>query len=327
MKKEASYYKKLADNSVQCLLCPHLCIIKDKGSGICLIRKNIDGTLYQTAYGEVVSVNLDPIEKKPLYHFYPGSEILSIGTNGCNLRCSFCQNYSISTKETNRQKVKIDDLVMLAKKHNSIGIAYTYNEPTIWYEFVRDTAKIFKENGLKNVIVSNGNINKEPLLELIEYIDAANIDLKGFTKEFYDWVKGDLETVKHTIKTLFDNNIHTEVTFLLIPNKNDDIDDFKLMLDFLKNISVDLPLHISRYFPTYKCSEPATDIGMMLKFYELAKEYLNYVYLGNVNIEGALDTFCPDCGSILVKRAGYLTEILNYGDKCNKCLKKLYFQF
>lgn len=327
MLKLASFFKTLAeDGSVQCNLCPHRCKIKKGKSGLCLIRKNIDGRLYQAAYGEVTSVNLDPIEKKPLYHFYPGTNILSIGTNGCNLKCAFCQNYTISAQETFREEVSIENLVELAKYHNSIGIAYTYNEPIIWFEFVKDSALAFKKSGLKNIIVSNGNINQEPLLELIKVIDAANIDLKGFNDDFYNWVKGDLNSVKETIKILFENNIHTEVTFLLITNKNDNIDDFRRMCEFLAGISKDLPLHISRYFPAYKCNEPPTEILKMSEFYNEAKKYLNYVYLGNISGPNGRNSYCPDCGNLLVKRDGYYTEIINKKDKCEKCSKKLYFQ-
>lgn len=323
----ASFFQTLAeDGSVQCNLCPHRCKIKKGKSGLCLIRKNIDGRLYQAAYGELTSLNLDPIEKKPLYHFYPGTNILSIGTNGCNLKCAFCQNYTISTQETFRKEVSIENLVELAKKHNSVGIAYTYNEPIIWFEFVKDCAIAFRKSGLKNIIVSNGNINQEPLLDLIKVIDAANIDLKGFTDDFYKWVKGDLNSVKETIKILFENNIHTEVTFLLITNKNDDIDDFRRMCEFLAGISKDLPLHISRYFPAYKCNEPPTDILKMTEFYREAKKYLNYVYLGNISGLNGRNSYCPDCGNLLVKRDGYKTEILNKKDRCEKCSKKLYFQ-
>lgn len=327
MLKLASFFQTLAeDGSVQCNLCPHRCKIKKGKSGLCFIRKNIDGRLYQAAYGEVTSLNLDPIEKKPLYHFYPGTNILSIGTNGCNLKCAFCQNYTISTQETFREEVSIENLVKLAKEHNSIGIAYTYNEPIIWFEFVKDCAIAFRKSGLKNIIVSNGNINQEPLLDLIKVIDAANIDLKGFTDDFYNWVKGDLNSVKETIKILFENNIHTEVTFLLINNKNDDIDDFRRMCEFLAGISKDLPLHISRYFPAYKCNEPPTDILKMTEFYREAKKYLNYVYLGNISGLNGRNSYCPDCGNLLVKRDGYHTQIINKKDTCEKCSKKLYFQ-
>lgn len=327
MLKEAEFYKKIDENYVQCELCPHFCKIKNGFSGICLIRKNIDGILYQTSYGEITSFNVDPIEKKPLYHFYPGSSILSIGTNGCNLKCPFCQNYTISTQETPRNDITLEKLLFFAKKYHSIGLAYTYNEPIIWYEFVRDTAIFMRENSLKNVIVSNGNINEKPLLKLIEYIDAANIDLKGFSDDFYKWVKGDLNSVKRTIELLFKNGVHTEVTFLLIPNRNDDLELFIKMCEFLQSISKDIPLHISRYFPTYKCNEPTTDIKLLIKFYETAKNYLNYVYIGNATISDTSNSYCPQCKNLLIERIGYRTVVYNHSKTCKKCSKDLYFVF
>lgn len=327
MKVEARFYRKIDENAVECLLCPHYCNIKEGKNGICLIRKNENGILYQTAYGEITSVNMDPIEKKPLYHFYPGSQILSIGTNGCNLRCPFCQNYEISTKETSRKKTTAGELVDIAKQHHSIGIAYTYNEPFIWYEFVYDCAVMFKEKGMKNVVVSNGNINTEPLLEIVPFLDAANIDLKGFSKGFYDWVKGDLNTTKKTIATLFEHNVHTEVTFLLIPNRNDNIDEFKNLCLFLQSVSRDIPFHISRYFPQYKCDEPPTSRELLEEFYRTAKNYLNYVYVGNIDIKGTTDSFCHVCGNLIVERLNYSVKVHNMGSICNKCGSKLYFQF
>jgi pyruvate formate lyase activating enzyme len=327
MLKEAEFYKKIDESYVQCELCPHYCKIKKGHFGNCLIRKNIDGTLYQTSYGEITSLNVDPIEKKPLYHFYPGSSILSIGTNGCNLKCPFCQNYTITSQETPRNDITLEKLLSFAKKYNNIGVAYTYNEPIIWYEFVRDASVFMKENNLKNVIVSNGNINDKPLLKLIECIDAANIDLKGYTNEFYKWVKGDLNAVKKTIEILFKNGVHTEVTFLLIPNRNDDVEVFKEMCKFLSNISQDIPLHISRYFPTYKCTEPATDIKLLIKFYETAKNYLYYVYVGNTTINDTSNSYCPHCKNLLVERIGYRTIVHNNTKTCKKCSKDLYFVF
>ena len=202
MLKEALYYEKLNNHRVRCNLCPHHCLIKPDKSGLCLIRKNIKGVLYQSSYNEISSMSIDHIEKKPLYHFYPGSMILSVGTNGCNLSCSFCQNWQISTHTTNRETISIEKLLDIAQKEDSIGIAYTYNEPLIWYEFVLDCAKKFKEKGLKNILVTNGNINEKPLKDLVKYIDAVNVDLKGFTNDFYRWVKGDFKSTLETIKIL-----------------------------------------------------------------------------------------------------------------------------
>ena len=327
MRVEAKFYRKLERNSVECLLCPHYCRIQSGKSGICLVRKNENGVLYQTAYGEITSVNMDPIEKKPLYHFYPGSEILSVGTNGCNLRCPFCQNYEISTKETYRKEVTIGELLTTAKKYNSIGIAYTYNEPFIWYEFVYDCAKAFRQRGMKNVIVSNGNVNLDPLLEIIPFIDGANIDLKGFSEDFYHWVHGDLETTKKTIRTLFENQVHTEVTFLLIPNRNDDPEAFKEMCSFLRSVSENIPLHISRYFPQYNSDEPVTSRELLKEFYAMGKSYLKYVYVGNIIIHGTSDSMCPVCGNLLIERKYYTVKVHNMGSTCSKCGTTLYFRF
>lgn len=327
MKVEAKFYRRLAEDNVECFICPHYCHVKKGESGICLVRKNENGVFYQTSYGEITSANMDPIEKKPLYHFYPGSEILSVGTNGCNLRCPFCQNYEISTKETYRKEITIDELLIMAKRYNSIGIAYTYNEPFVWYEFIYDCAKVFKENDMKNVIVSNGNVNHEPLMEIIPFLDGVNIDLKGFTADFYHWVNGDLETTKMTIRTLFENNVHTEVTFLLIPGRNDNVQVFRQMCSFLKSVSADIPLHISRYFPQYKSDEPVTNRELLKEFYNIGRSYLNYVYLGNVNIEGTSNSRCPACHNILIERENYTVKVHNKGSICNKCGTKLYFRF
>jgi pyruvate formate lyase activating enzyme len=189
----AKYWQPKDNKKVQCMLCPHNCVIKEDKAGLCIIRKNVDGVLQQTAYGQICSSAMDPIEKKPLYHFYPGSKILSVGTNGCNMQCSYCQNWQISTRETNRMDTSPERLVTIAQENNSIGIAYTYNEPLVWYEFVLDCAKEFRKAGLKNVLVSNGQINPEPLAELAPYIDAANIDLKAFNPEFYKSESGDFQ--------------------------------------------------------------------------------------------------------------------------------------
>ncbi|KAA0256878.1 AmmeMemoRadiSam system radical SAM enzyme [Deferribacter autotrophicus] len=325
MNVEAKYYDKLSDDKVQCKLCPHNCVIKDGKTGLCLIRKNENGTLYQTSYNEVSSLALDPIEKKPLYHFYPSSNILSIGTNGCNLKCPFCQNWQIVTTITHREKINPDILKEIATMNHSIGIAYTYNEPFIWYEFILDCAKVFKNAGLKNVFVTNGQINREPLMELAPYIDAANIDLKGFTNDFYKWINGDLTTTLNTIEYLFKNGSHIELTNLVVTNKNDNSDTFDDMCRWIASISSDIPLHISRYFPNYKLNEPPTPLETLKNFYEIAKKYLKYVYIGNVQIEDATDTLCPKCNHLLVKRDFYLTKCHIKEPVCPECSEKLYF--
>jgi len=323
----AKFWQPESDNEVRCLLCPHNCLISDGKSGICIIRKNIDGKLYQTAYGEVCSASVDPIEKKPLYHFHPKSPILSVGTNGCNMRCSFCQNWSISTKETSREKITPERLLQIAKERDSIGIAYTYNEPSIWFEFVIDCAKVFKSAGLKNVLVTNGQINELPLKELIPLIDAANIDLKAFTDEFYKSEDGCLQTVKRNIKRMHDGGVHIELTNLLIPQKNDDPTDFESMCQFIASVSDKIPLHISRYFPQYKLDIPPTTDKMLEEFRLLAKKYLNHVFIGNAKLEGCSDTYCHSCGSKIIKRGGYDTELLTDKPICPNCQEKLSILF
>jgi len=325
MRREARFYEKLEDKKIRCGLCHHRCVVKDGHSGICKIRVNDGGTFFQNAYGELSALAVDPIEKKPLYHFYPSSKILSIGTNGCNLSCKFCQNWSISTQETNRDKATPFDLLKMAKEQKSIGIAYTYNEPMIWYEFVYDCAKVFKDAGLKNVLVTNGHINPEPLKELLPLIDAANIDLKGFTEEFYKWVGGDLETVKNTIITTYESGTLTELTNLIVTDKNDNIEDFKNMCEWIAGISKDIPLHISRYFPGHEYEAPATTPETLDAFYEEAKKHLNYVYVGNFRKEGAEDSYCPHCGELLVQRSGFLAMKIIRDNRCTRCGKELYF--
>ena len=324
MLKEALFYKNLDNNIVICELCPHLCKILPDKSGICLIRKNINGTLYLSTYSEISSIGIDPIEKKPLYHYFPGTYILSIGTNGCNLKCPFCQNWQISTLETNRENITIVELIKLAKQHNSIGIAYTYNEPLIWYEFILDASIEAHKNGLKNVLVTNGNINKEPLLHLIPYIDAVNVDLKGFTEEFYKWVKGSLQCTLDFIETVFKNNIHIEITNLVIPDKNDDESIFTEMCKWISNLSQDIPLHLSRYFPNYKLNIPQTPVNKLISLHNIAKQYLKYVYLGNIAINGVSDTHCPICNCLLINRQGYKTNVYINNNKCPSCGSFIY---
>lgn len=323
----ARHWEKAGSGKVRCLLCPHRCLIADGKSGICLIRKNIDGELFQTAYGEVCSIGIDPIEKKPLYHFHPGSQILSAGTNGCNMRCDFCQNWQISTQETARQKTTPNKLLNISKDNESIGIAYTYNEPTIWYEFVYDCAEVFKKAGQKNVMVTNGQINPEPLAELLPLIDAMNIDLKGFTEKFYKDEKGFLSAVLNTIETACAGGVHVEITNLLIPDQNDDPDTFDKMCRYISGISRDIPLHISRYFPMHKSNHRVTDEKTLMSFYKAAGQHLNYVYLGNIYLDHTSDTFCPVCKTKIIERTGYTTKCITDKNICPNCNTQLSILF
>lgn len=321
--KEALFYTKLNNEEVLCNLCPHGCKIRPGKSGICLIRQNIDGTLYQTSYGEVTSINLDPIEKKPLHHFYPGSNILSIGTNGCNLSCSFCQNYTISRHITSRVKVTPQDLLESARENGSIGLAYTYNEPTIWYEFVIDCAEVFHLAGLKNVMVTNGFINKEPLRMLARFIDAANIDLKAFSEEKYKKLGGQLKPVMDTIEYMLSQRIHIEITHLAIKDYTTDLEEFGKMCEWIASLDKMIPFHISRYFPCYKLTLPPTDPEYLERLYHIAKKYLYHVYLGNIPFPN--NSFCPACGYKLVSRRGYDVRVFIKDNTCPACKKTLYF--
>ncbi len=278
------YYQE-QDDKIKCLLCPHNCILKPGQSGICTVRTNNDGVLQTINYGEITAVGLDPIEKKPLFHFYPGKNILSVGTFGCNFTCDFCQNYSIAQYKSKSEYLSSEDLIQnCIEAENNIGIAFTYNEPSIWYEYIYDTAKMLKENHpeFKVVLVTNGFIEPEPLKQLLPYIDAMNIDLKAFSQDYYRKVcGGDLAPVLRTIE-LAANHCHVEVTTLLVTDLNDSKEEVAEIAKFLGKINKDIPLHLSRYFPTYKMNQPPTDIGLMEECKKEAQKYLNYVYLGNI---------------------------------------------
>jgi pyruvate formate lyase activating enzyme len=283
MKKEALWYEKSEDKSVQCLLCPHNCKIPPGKRGICKVRYNDNGILYTLNYKKASSMAMDPVEKKPLYHFHRGKRILSVGTFGCNFRCDFCQNYEISQSDYYSNTLDIEKLISICKKDpNCIGIAYTYNEPTIWYEFVLECAKKFKAAGLANVLVSNGYINIPPLKELLPYIDAMNIDVKSMNKDFYKIICGGrpgpvMATVEKAVK-----NCHVEVTNLIIPTQNDSTEEMTKLSKWLASLNPNIPLHLSRYFPRYNMDLPPTDPALLLKLRNVASKYLNHVYIGNV---------------------------------------------
>ncbi len=318
--KEARFYKKLESHAVRCYLCPHLCVLKNGQKGICRTRKNRDGVLYSLNSEIITALHIDPIEKKPLYHYKPGSLILSIGSFGCNFCCGFCQNHTIALGNTYDQiSVTPEKLVSRAKKTDlNIGIAYTYNEPTVYFELMEDTARAIKKVGLDNILVSNGFINPEPLRELIPLMDAANIDLKAYDNRFYKkYVRGRLEEVKSTIKILNESKVHLEITHLLIQGFNDNIRDFTKMCQWISNINPDIPLHISRYYPAYKFTTHATDVRLIKHYAEVARKYLNYVYIGNVAYADN-NTYCPHCHHIVIRRTPYL-DVGNIGHYCENC--------
>lgn len=284
--KEAMFYKKLENKQVQCVLCPRNCIIVDGCVGNCGVRRNIGGTLFSEVYGRIASMAVDPIEKKPLIHFRPGSKTLSIATVGCNFHCTFCQNFDISQpKKIVGEKVEPKQVVALAKKHSE-GISYTYTEPTIFYEFVLDTAKLAKQEGLYNVLVTNGYINPEPLKKLAPFIDAANVDVKSMKSRFYQKLcrapseKPPLETVELMHKL----GIHVEVTNLVIPGENDSKEDFHMLCAWLAGIDKNIPLHFSRYFPAYLLDAPSTPLETLALAQDIAKEHgIKHIHIGNVD--------------------------------------------
>lgn len=321
--KEALFYVKKGKN-VQCKLCPRHCLIKPNEVGICQVRKNVNGKLYSLVYGKVVSVSVDPIEKKPLYHFLPGSNSFSIGTIGCNLSCKHCQNYSTSQANQGEYpdyELMPNRVVDGAVKGRCDSISYTYNEPTIFYEFMQDTAEIAKKHGIKNVIVSNGFIEKVPLRKLCRLIDGANIDLKAFDDKFYREVTSAwLEPVLESLKILYKKKVWVEITTLIIPGLNDDLKKIKEMCEWIKkNLSVDVPLHFSAFYPTYKLTDiEPTSSKILFKARDIAKKAgFNYVYIGNINSGEANNTYCPKCNGLLIERNGFY--VIQNNIKKGKC--------
>ncbi|MFC1698814.1 AmmeMemoRadiSam system radical SAM enzyme [Candidatus Omnitrophota bacterium] len=283
MKKE-SVHCELLMGKIRCLLCPNYCVLKKDETGRCGVRQNQAGRLYSLIYGEVCSVALDPIEKKPLYHFHPGESILSLGTKGCNLKCPWCQNFSISQDPNCETKpMTPQEVIDRAQQLNSFGIAYTYNEPFIWYEFVCDTARLAHSRGLKNVLVTNGYVNRKPLEEIVGLIDAMNIDVKSMQESFYQkHCQGSLAPVLDCAE-FSKKHCHIEITNLIIPTLNDQEQDFRELVDWIAaKLGKDVPLHFSRYFPKYKSDLPATPVETLKLAEKIALEKLEHVYLGNV---------------------------------------------
>ncbi len=322
--KEALYYKALDNRKLQCTLCPHYCVIGNNEVGLCNSRKNIDGELYTLNYGKTVTISADPIEKKPLYHFYPGEKILSIGPNFCNLTCSFCQNYAISQFEVPTQELSPQMLLELCLKNYFQFVAYTYTEPIIWFEYILEASILLQKNKIKTVMVSNGFINREPLLELLPHIDAMNIDLKAMDDEFYKkYCNGRLSPVLETIKTAA-GNCHLEITNLLISNENDSNKNISDLVDFMAEIDVNIPLHFSKYYPHYKMMNSPTPESALYSAAEMAREKLNYVYLGNILTNN--DTKCPKCGTILVRRDHHAEVFIENGN-CPECGEIIYGKY
>ncbi|WP_066638009.1 AmmeMemoRadiSam system radical SAM enzyme [Desulfolucanica intricata] len=325
---EALFYEKKEADLTACRLCPKMCTIREGKSGFCRVRKNNQGTLYAINYGQCTAYALDPIEKKPLYHFYPGTYILSLGTHGCNLRCGFCQNWEIAHSDPRTVSVTPEQIVSAAKqqsKENCAGLAYTYSEPFMWYEFVLDTAKLARKAGLKNVLVTNGYINETPLRQLLPYIDAMNIDVKGFTDNYYKKsCAGHLEPVKRTVEVSAAQNCHVELTTLLVTGLNDSHEEINSLVDWVYGVDKNIPIHFSRYFPNYKLDLEPTPLTTLKMAYEIARKKLSYVYVGNAPELNLSDTRCPACGEVLIERSGYRTEIKGLQEhRCKNCSEKI----
>ena len=319
--KEALYWERTETGRVLCLLCPHGCRIADGQVGLCRVRKNVGGSLFSLNYGRVSAVHLDPVEKKPLFHFHPGSLILSLGTVGCNLACSFCQNWTIAhTGDTAGTRLLSPEhaVAMAQAEPGNIGLAYTYNEPFIWYEYVLETAERARASGLKNVLVTNGYVQEEPLRRMLPLIDAMNVDVKSTRQEFYrELCRGTPEPPRRTVEIAKECGCLVEVTNLVIPNWNDGEEDLRALIDWVAGVDPNMPLHFSRYHPDYRLAEPPTPAETLFRARELAREKLRYVYVGNLWRADAENTDCPSCGQTVIARQGF--AVLSRAVKDGKC--------
>lgn len=322
--QEAGYYLMTSSGKASCCLCPQECQIGAGKAGFCKVRRLENGKLITANFGRISSISVDPIEKKPLYHYYPGKNILSVGTIGCNLACEFCQNWQISREgDGSLDRIRImtpGELTQIAiqanKEAGSIGLAYTYSEPGVWYEFLEATMPVIREQELKNILVTNAFLNPEPWQKLLTWTDAANIDLKGFREDYYQKLcHGKLAPVLANIEAAVDK-IHVELTTLLIPGENDSPEQIREQARWIAGLNPEIPFHLSRYFPNYKSDRPATPVATLNRSYEIAREYLKFVYIGNAG--GANDTHCPHCGCVWIKRNGYQTRVVAEG-KCLEC--------
>jgi pyruvate formate lyase activating enzyme len=324
---------RISGNKLECLLCPHLCKIAESKTGICGVRKNTGEKIELLTYGVISGYSLDPIEKKPLYHFFPGNNILSIGSYGCNMRCDFCQNYHISqniSKKLVSDTTPEEILKNSLSAQKNIGIAFTYNEPVIWFEFVKDVALLVKSNGLYTVMVTNGFVSQEPLKEYLRFIDAFNVDLKAFNNDFYKKLTGaGLEPVKDSLKIIRKAGRHLEITTLVITGQNDSESEMERQVKWIADqLGREVPFHLSRYFPMFKRTDTTTPHNTLMKLYDIARKHLQYVYIGNTMSESGQDTMCPNCNALITKRSGYYTQNQNVADgKCTKCGTKVYEYF
>lgn len=331
MLKEAELVRILKNKAVQCRVCEHYCTLKPSEWGKCGVRVNRDGKLYSAVYGDAVAAHVDPIEKKPLFHFLPGSKALSIGTYGCNMRCQWCQNWDISQvreidveRSTPQDMLLPEQLVDIAQRQHIASIAYTYNEPTVFFEYTYDTAKLAHELGIKNVYVSNGFMSPETLERLGPYLDGINVDLKGSTNELYvEYSGARLEPIKRNIATIArETDIWIEVTTLVIPGINDSDEELRAAAEWLASVNPALPWHLSAFHPDYRMRDrPRTPVSTLERAYEIGKAAgLRFIYLGNVLSPQHENTYCAECGELLIQRYGYHTHARwEAAGVCPKC--------
>lgn len=323
--KEAMLYERLSGKKIHCSLCNHRCLIADGKRGICGVRENQDGTLYSLVYRKLISRNVDPVEKKPMFHFTPGRGSFSIATVGCNFRCDFCQNFEISQMPRERNRIPGEDvapeqIVALARKTNCATIAYTYTEPTIYFEYALDIARLATRAGLKNIFVTNGYMTEEALRTIHPDLHGANVDLKSFTEDFYQKRCGArLSGVLHSLKVMKELGIWIEITTLIIPGLNDSEEELRQIAGFIASLGQETPWHVSRFHPRYKMQDlPPTSPGLLEQARRIGKESgLRYVYTGNIPGDDGEDTFCYHCGKRLVDRFGF--QVLQYQIREKKC--------
>jgi len=326
--KEALFYKTTGPGAVQCLLCPHHCQIKDSEAGRCKVRVNEGGKLIAKSYGIVSALHSDPVEKKPLYHFFPGKKILSVGSFGCNFECSFCQNWEISQcfpEYPDAYRLMSTDKIVQRSlgDHDNIGIAFTYNEPGVNIEFVLELAEKVKLAGMKTAMITNGFIADKPLRQLLQHIDAFNVDLKVLSNRLYQsYTSGRLNPVLRTLKAIRQSGKHLEITHLVVTGMNDKTSLFDPMIEWIsKELGEITVLHISRYFPSYRLSQSPTSPSVLNYMFDKAREKLPYTYLGNIILAGTSDTFCHNCHALVIERQAYHTKIigLNKDGTCLQC--------
>ncbi len=331
--RTVDYFSNIGDGKIKCELCPHECILALDETGICNVRKNVDKKLIAENYSKLVSLATDPIEKKPLYHFYPSKRVLSVASYGCNFKCRWCQNWTISQGKPSTRHFSFEDLINYIEKNNLDMIAFTYSEPFMWYEYIKDFAQKIKNKkpNFKIILVTNGFIKEKPLRDIVDYIDAVNLDIKGMEENIYKkYIKGRLQPVLNSAKIFYENEVHIEITDLLVTDINDSESDVKKLARWIKNeLSVDIPLHLSRYYPNYNMDNDPTPKNRVEKAYKTAKEILNYVYVGNIHIKSDYsNTFCPNCSSKIVDRSFFSAKKINLSDegRCLKCGENIYIK-